>query len=246
MKRIAHRGLHGGSDRPPNSPAAIRAAWSSPADGLEIDLQMLGDGRIVTHHDPVLQAAAGQEGRHRALADLTLEAFRRLSPIPAMLLPELLEGTPDHQRLILECKPQRSPSAFRRRLLRILRRREAPPGALLSSGELHWLEELAPMSPLPLAPVVHRFGARERRALRARDWGEIHLWEGLCTEVVLNRLRGHTDRPVIAWTVNDPGRADELETLGVEGIMTDRTELLGASGETAAAGPSPSESNPGR
>jgi len=226
MRRLAHRGLHDTPDRPENSPEAIRAAWASGADGLEVDLQMLGDGRIVTHHDPVLRLAPGREGRHRALADLDREDFRRLSDVPAMTLPELLGGTPEHQQLVLEGKPQRSPGAFRRRLLRVLHRHDVPPKTLVSSVDLSWLRELAPSLPVPVAPVVHRVGPLERAALEHMDWREIHLWEGLCTRTFLKELRTRTDRPVVAWTVNDPGRVDELDTLGVEGIMTDRPDLL--------------------
>ena len=34
--------------------------------------------------------------------------------------------------------------------------------------------------------------------------------------------------PVVAWTVNDPRRARQLRTMGVDGITTDRREVLSA------------------
>lgn len=224
MRRIAHRGLHDREDRPENSPAALAAAWNSDADGVEVDLQMLGDEHIITHHDPELQTPPGSDGRHRALANLTLEDYRRLGGPPTLLLTELLERAPDDRQLILECKPHRSGEAFRRRLLWVLSHHDTPPGLTLSSGDLPWLRELLLTTRYPVAPVVHRLGVLERNYLTRLDWAEYHLWDSLCTHDLLDRLNTDSHRPVIAWTVNDSDRVDELETRGVKGIMTDRSE----------------------
>lgn len=224
MRRIAHRGLHNDEDRPENSPAALEAAWTSDADGIEVDLQMLADEHIITHHDPVLETPPGSEGRHRALANLTLEEYRHLGGPPTVLLPELLERTPDPQQLILECKPQRNGEAFRRRLLHVLARHETPPRLTLSSGDLPWLRQLLLTTRYPAAPVVHRLGPLERSYLTSLDWSEYHLWDPLCTNELLAELDHRNGRPVIAWTVNESSRIDELETRGVKGIMTDRSD----------------------
>lgn len=47
----AHRGA---ATQPENSLSAVRAALGEGADGVEIDLQRLGSGEWVLHHDPVL------------------------------------------------------------------------------------------------------------------------------------------------------------------------------------------------
>ncbi|MYN11397.1 glycerophosphodiester phosphodiesterase [Pseudoduganella aquatica] len=70
MQVHAHRGA---ASAPENSLSALRAAYEAGADGVETDLQMLGDQRWVVHHDlntgRVVQAGAPRPVRQLASAD---------------------------------------------------------------------------------------------------------------------------------------------------------------------------------
>lgn len=57
MKIIGHRGcmVHA----PENTLAAFRRAWEEGADGIELDVHLTRDGRIVVHHDADLRRTAG-------------------------------------------------------------------------------------------------------------------------------------------------------------------------------------------
>lgn len=48
MKVQAHRGA---GNAPENSLSALRNAYFGTWDGVETDLQLLGDGSLVVHHD---------------------------------------------------------------------------------------------------------------------------------------------------------------------------------------------------
>lgn len=70
MQVHAHRGA---ASAPENSLSALRAAYDGGADGVETDLQMLGDQRWVVHHDintgRVVQAGAPRQVRQLTSAD---------------------------------------------------------------------------------------------------------------------------------------------------------------------------------
>ncbi|MPV49008.1 glycerophosphodiester phosphodiesterase [Pseudactinotalea sp. HY160] len=57
---IAHRG--NSQVAPPNTPAALEAAWRVGADAVEIDLQQLADGTAVVMHDETVDATTDGTG----------------------------------------------------------------------------------------------------------------------------------------------------------------------------------------
>ena len=57
----AHRGLHNG-ERAENSMSAFRAAVEG-GYGIELDVRLSGDGRLVVFHDDTLDRVCGREGR---------------------------------------------------------------------------------------------------------------------------------------------------------------------------------------
>lgn len=56
---IAHRGLSGRF--PENTHAAFRAAWETDCDGIELDIQVTKDGKVVVIHDPDTLRTAGKK-----------------------------------------------------------------------------------------------------------------------------------------------------------------------------------------
>ncbi len=73
---IAHRGLFdNGSDAPENTLPAIRAA-AEAGFGLEIDVRLTKDGRLVVAHDPDLRRIAGSK---RRISDMTADELASAS-----------------------------------------------------------------------------------------------------------------------------------------------------------------------
>lgn len=58
-RRPAIFGHRGGKIGPPNSSEAVRSAAQAGADGVEIDVQLAGDGTLIARHDPG-PAASGE------------------------------------------------------------------------------------------------------------------------------------------------------------------------------------------
>src|SRR5574338_252946 len=98
---FAHRGLHG-PDVPENSLAAFSAVLDLGA-GIECDLRLTADGRIVVFHDSDALRLCGDPAR---IGASTLEQLSRLriggEPIPT--LPDLLALVGERVPLLLEAK----------------------------------------------------------------------------------------------------------------------------------------------
>ncbi len=71
-KIIAHRGAS--ADAPENTMAAFRLAIVQHAEGIELDIQMSKDGKLVVIHDENLQRTTDRKG---AVAELNYEEIRR-------------------------------------------------------------------------------------------------------------------------------------------------------------------------
>lgn len=58
-KFIAHRGLSGRF--PENTHIAFNAAWAAGCDGIELDIQVSKDGKVLVIHDPDTERTAGEK-----------------------------------------------------------------------------------------------------------------------------------------------------------------------------------------
>jgi glycerophosphoryl diester phosphodiesterase len=106
---IAHRGASG--DAPENTLAAFKEAWNQNADGVELDIYLTKDGRIVVLHDASTKRTAGKD---LAVKDHSLEELRALDAgvwkgekwknerIP--MLEEVLEALPEGKQIYIEIK----------------------------------------------------------------------------------------------------------------------------------------------
>ncbi|RKX39207.1 MAG: glycerophosphodiester phosphodiesterase [Thermotogae bacterium] len=101
MLILAHRGL---SDiYPENTLTAFRKAYETGADGVELDVRMTRDGKIVVFHDEDLKRMAGRSER---ISDMDYRDLLRINiggeKIP--LLSEVLDIVPENKWLNVEIK----------------------------------------------------------------------------------------------------------------------------------------------
>jgi len=231
---IAHRGAS--RDFPEQSAAAIRAAWAQGADGVEVDLRRMGDGRLLLHHDRDLRRRCGDP---RPVAALDASSRRGLNachdrpdlpPEPPLLLEELLELVPPGGLLFLELKEGPELAAP---LARALGGRRA--GVWVISFRLDTLaacRECLPRLPAlwlregrrPPAPATWRRWRRHAKALglAGLDLADPLIVEGIAAEM----SRAGLD--LGAWTVDEPARAARLRGLGLRWLTTNVPGVLRA------------------
>lgn len=242
---VAHRG--GAALAPENTMAAFRIAverWD--ADMLEMDLRLTRDGHVVVIHDETVDRTTDGQGAvvDFDLADLQrLDAgyhFKDLDGAPSFrgtgvrvpTLREVLEAFPGVW-LNVEPKEERAAgplyellrgSGHEHRVLvaagvesnrRPLRGYTGPWGASRRQCGLFWASHRLPGGG-PYTPRADIFQVPE-------------FWDGrriLSPGFVREAHR--RNMPVQVWTVDDPDTMRRLLSWGVDGIQTDRPDLLAA------------------
>ncbi|MCL2453708.1 MAG: glycerophosphodiester phosphodiesterase [Micrococcales bacterium] len=233
---LAHRGFDLTGRE--NSMAAFAAARALGVDHVETDAHATADGVAVALHDAWLDRTTDTTG---AVAALGWDRVRRAriagtEPVPRLEdllgdLPDLhvnidvkadgaeeavaeaIERTGAHDRVLVT-----SFSTARRR--RTLARLSRP--VATSAGRSEIVAFLAAAA-LPDAVAV----PAARAALRGTDCLQVPERSGL--RVVTARtvaLAHRVGRPVHVWTVDRPDDMRRLLDLGVDGIVTDRADLL--------------------
>ncbi|UTX54357.1 glycerophosphodiester phosphodiesterase family protein [Leucobacter aridicollis] len=219
-----------------NSRAAIAAALAAGADYVESDCQLTADGVVVLFHDNTLERTLGDTRRisqvsSAELADamaergglLTLEAalsdFPSARPNLDMKTPEV--ATPAGT-LIGELAPARVLiSSFSDTL-----RREA-----LAAAEVGGIRPATGAGQSAIVKILGAVAMRSAslldRAFAGIDALQIPVKQGPVKVLSPGLLRAAHARGVEVhiWTVNEPVQMRELVELGVDGIITDRTDV---------------------
>ncbi len=230
---FAHRGWHVGDLAGcENSLAAFRRAVAEGISYLETDVHLTSDGVVVAFHDDRLDRvtdAAGPIAR-RSYSELRDVRIGGKEPIPTMA--EVLEHCPD-ARFNIDPKSDEVVGP----LLDLLREGSVIDRVCVgsfSSARLSTLRAAAgPRLATSLGPreVARAMGAaRIGRRITAR--GAIAAQVPLRfrrVQVVTPRFINAMHRSgleVHVWTINDRDAMERLLDLGVDGIVTDRPDLL--------------------
>jgi glycerophosphoryl diester phosphodiesterase len=228
----AHRGFS--LDGTENSLAAFQAAVDLGYRHLETDARASADGMAVAFHDAVLDRVTNDAGRVAELPWRQLQRARIMGREPIPLLADVLAAFPQaHLNIDVKSDAAIGPTldalrrtnawdrvrlaAFSHTRLRLLRRAAGPRVATsLSPPEIALLRSGV------------RFGLPAGGASTAGTApvaAQVPAAFGLLTEGFVR----HAHRlgiAVHAWTVNTPTQMSRLLELGVDGIITDRADLL--------------------
>lgn len=230
MRLYAHRGAH--QAHPENTLEAFQAAIDQGADGVELDVRTCGSGEVVVAHDPHFGRLTG---RAAWVALMPWASLRELD-LGGGARPPLLDDAIDlvvgaGLALNVEVKgdvPSRRETGRAVRRLLTRRRRSEREAILLSSFD--------PVVLASCGDAVRRaflFDRENTGLLRAwavhhavRPEG-LHPHHALCTPSRMRRWK-RAGLFVNPWTVNDPAEARRLESLGVDGLVTDEVPALRA------------------
>ncbi|MDQ4501445.1 glycerophosphodiester phosphodiesterase family protein [Sinomonas sp. ASV322] len=233
---FAHRGFSPGGLE--NTLTAFRAAWDLGFTHLETDVHATSDGVLVAFHDDTLDRVTDRAGRIAELPWAEVSGARIGGVERVLRFEELAEALPDaclnvdvkaasavvpfaaaverlglHDRVLVA-----SFSDARRRA--VLSRLSRP---VASSAGMRTTALLAFGGPALPAGVLARL-------VRDVDCFQVPERQGQL-RVVTPRFveRAHAlGKQVHVWTVNEPADMDRLLDLGVDGLLTDRADVLRA------------------
>lgn len=232
---IGHRGA--GGLAPGNTLAAFQVALDLGIDGVELDVQRCRTGEVVVIHDLTVDRTTNGTG---AVKDLSLAEIKALDAgshfgprfagerIPT--LAEVLDLVGDRLLVNVELKSS-SPrtDGLEAEVIRLIRERNLERHVLTSSFNpfaLWRTRRLAPDLKLGLL-YAHNLPLPLRRAwLAFLSHPEArHPDYPLVDELLMAQARSHGWQ-VNTWTVNEPDDMRRMMDLGVDGIITDRPDVL--------------------
>ena len=242
--RIAHRGAPAQARE--NSLDGFVLAMALGADMVETDLRLSLDGAIVLAHDDRL-VLPGERGRPRpvvSIARTPLAVLRRLAddvPILDEALALRHHGAPLAFNLDLKV------SRLADGLVRSLRRADRHGGIVLTGNAPRTFASVRSAEPWVQAALTRsaryrnaparrstfsvliargpQLGPRLVHAARAAGVTALTLEQTLATPETVHACHQAGLR-VLVWTVDDPVRMHALRAAGVDGITTNRIDLL--------------------
>jgi len=229
---IAHRGAS--AYAPENTIAAFDKAVEQGADAIELDLHLSRDGELVVIHDDTLDRTTDGSGpvHQRSLGELMrLDAGRWFGEgfagqrIPR--LDEVLDRFAWKVPLALEIK---AGSTFfpgiEEKVVSALRERAAIDQAAVASFDHYALRRLKEIEPTirTAALLVGRPVSLSAVAGPAKADG-LALEASFVTKTEVEACRA-AGLQIVVWVVNDPAQMRHFIGLGVDGIITDRPDLL--------------------
>jgi glycerophosphoryl diester phosphodiesterase len=215
---VGHRGAAG--LEPENTLRSFRRAAEEEADAVELDLHLTRDEHLVVLHDADVDRTTNGSG---PVAEMTLEELKRLDAGLGERVPtfeEVLEATglPIHAELkAVEAAGPLAASILERGLASRVMPISFYPEALRQ------MRLFLPNLPVGLilggAPPNPAAGARSVEATFI-SLEATHLDEATVERCYRAGLR------VTTWTVNEPEEMRRTLEMGVDGIVTDRPDLL--------------------
>ena len=231
---LAHRGSS--AYAPENTLAAFRLAVEQRADWLELDVQQTRDGQLVAFHDLRVERTTDGRGalRDLTLADLrTLDAGKWFGPefagerVPTF--DEVLSLAREAGiRLFPEVKDPRFYPGIEERVVAAIRAHGYEDRTIVQSFDGESLERLRKQdSRLRLAALY-----TDSNPLRGEPpAGALVVgpqWELVAGDRALVREAHVAGRQVVAWTVDAPSAARQMLDARVDGIMTNRPDMVRA------------------
>ena len=245
---FAHRGAS--ARAPENTLEAFRIAAEDGAGGLETDVHMTIDGRVVAIHDDSVDRTTNGTGLVREMTLLQLQgldAGYRFTPDRGsthpyrgrgVRVPEIREVFREFPGLAVNIEIKEDQPGVEEALLRVIEEEGAGDRVLVVSGKAR-----------PVARFRKIAGGRVRTGASAHEIAVFHYLSRLRLEglfrpaydalQVPTEYRGTplvTQRFVKAahergvrvdvWTIDDPGEMSRLLDLGVDTVMTNRPEVL--------------------
>ncbi|MDF9717060.1 glycerophosphodiester phosphodiesterase [Nocardioides sp. ChNu-99] len=199
---------------------------------LETDVQVTADGVLVAFHDALLERVTGTAG---AVGDLTLAEVRRLrvgerGTVPT--LAELVERLPG-ARFNIDLKCDRSPEA----LAAFVAEHDLWDRVLVGSFSAGRIRRFRRLVGGRVPTAAHRgeivafvlLPGRVADRLTGGRVAALQVPVERVLPIVSARLvrRAHaTGKHVHVWTIDDRAEMEALLDLGVDGLMTDRTDVL--------------------
>ncbi|MDN5303936.1 MAG: glycerophosphoryl diester phosphodiesterase [Fusobacteriaceae bacterium] len=234
MKIFAHRGASGNA--PQNTISAIKLALEEKSDGIEIDVQLTKDNKVVVFHDWDINKITNLQGE---IGEYTLKELKQLDVglcfsdkfknerIPT--LDEVLDIVPKDIILNIELKLKAYNTApLVEKTAEILKKRNRYENILISSFNHKNLEKFNTI--LPEIKIALLYSANIINPIHylnnfSMDIYSFNLDSNYINKEIINTLHKQ-NKKIFIWTVDNIKDAKLFMEMNVDGIMTNYPSLI--------------------
>lgn len=217
--RIGHRGAK--AYEPENTILSFKRALELGVNAVELDVRRTKDGEIVVIHDAEVDRTTNGKG---LVSDLTLSEIKNLSTDKGEKIPTLEEALDFLNRkvkILIEVKEV----GIEEKVLDIVRRRGLEDNVIIISFHeevLKRVRELSETIKTGLIYVKHKDPIGAAISLKAQYI--LPMYKFIYSYLV--KKAHEKGLKVIAWTINTPEEAHKFAGMGVDGIASDKPDIL--------------------
>lgn len=220
-ERIAHRGAP--REFRENTLPAFERALERGADAIELDVHSTSDGMVVVHHDRVLSRTVDDVLLGRPIDTVPWSELQGVELVPGITIPSLsqvLDLVGGRAAVYVEIKGE----GIEALVIDAIRGGDA-------RCAIHSFDHAMIARARRIAPELRRGILFEERPpdidALMDDTGALDVWPHwpLADASLVDRVHARGGR-VLAWTVNSRDVAEQLVTVGVDGLCSDDLRLF--------------------
>jgi len=217
--KIGHRGAR--AYEPENTLRSFKKALELGVNAIELDVRRIKDGKLVVIHDNKVDRTTNGKG---LVNELTLEEIKKLNTEKGEKIPtleEALDFLDKKVKILIELKE----TGFEDKLLEIIRSKSLEDNVIVISFHeeaLRRIRELNDKIETGLIYVRHRNPIKAALSLKAQYLLPLYRF----THSTLIRRAHENGLKVIVWTINTSEEAQEYAKKGVDGIASDKPDIL--------------------
>jgi len=219
MLRIGHRGAR--AYAPENTLTSFRKAIELDANAVELDVRKTKDGKLVVIHDADVKRTTNGKG---LVSELTLRQIKDLSTEGSEKIPtleEVLDFLDKKVQVLIELKE----AGYEKQVLEILHAKGLEKTVIITSfleEALQKVRELDSNLATGLIYATHKNPVKAALDLKANYL--VALYRFVHTA---NVIKAHENGlKVVVWTVNTPSEVETYVKKGVDGIASDKPDIL--------------------
>jgi glycerophosphoryl diester phosphodiesterase len=218
MLKVGHRGAR--AYEPENTLRSYKKAIELGVDAVELDVRKTKDGKLVVIHDADVSKTTNGRG---LINELTLKEIKGLETDKGERIPtleEALDFIDKKVKILIELKEV----GYEKKVLELLKKKGLQNVIIVSFLEdaLKKVRELNKKVETGLIYVKHKNPIKAALELKANYLLPLYAFTHTA-----NVQKAHENGlKVIVWTVNDAEKAKELVKKGVDGIASDRPDIL--------------------
>ena len=219
MLRIGHRGAR--AYEPENTLLSFRKALEMGVDAIEFDVRRTKDNHLVVIHDADVKRTTNGKG---LVADFTLKEIKDLSTEKGGKIPtleEVLELLDSKVKILVELKEQ----GYEEKVLSIVCAKKVEKNVIITSFLEPALKKIRELNPEVETGLIYAKPPNPvKSALELKASYLLPLYRFTHTA---NVEKAHQNGlKVLVWTINTKEEAEEYAKKGVDGIATDKPDIL--------------------